>query len=90
MSNSFLFLKLYDVEKVSIPNTLIISVNSCDSKYSVGTLEIFILYFELPNKIERIKGADHVFSAKHPWESNQLPDDLKKVIYISIDFIKSS
>jgi len=42
------------------------------------------------NKIERIKGADHVFSAKQPWESNQLPDDLKKVIYISIDFIKSS
>ena len=42
------------------------------------------------NKIERIHGADHVFSARHPWKSDKLPDDLKKVIYLSIDFIKTS
>ena len=41
------------------------------------------------NKMERIKGADHVFSARHPWKSDALPEDLKKVIYISIDFINS-
>ena len=41
------------------------------------------------NKMEKIKDADHVFSARHPWESDELPNDLKKVIYISIDFINS-
>ncbi len=33
-----------------------------------------------------IKGADHVFGAKHPWESNDLPKDLKAIVEKSIEF----
>lgn len=35
-----------------------------------------------------IPGADHVFGGKHPWNGTQLPEDLKKVVQETIDFIK--
>ncbi|WP_109436346.1 S9 family peptidase [Aquimarina sp. AU119] len=33
-----------------------------------------------------IEGADHVFGAKHPWERNDLPKNLKIIAKKSIDF----
>ena len=42
------------------------------------------------NKIERIEGSDHVFFSKHPWDSDKLPEDLNKVVYLSIDFLNSN
>lgn len=35
-----------------------------------------------------IEGADHVFGAKHPWDENELPNNLKKVVEKTIDFLK--
>ena len=37
--------------------------------------------------LEIIKNADHVFGAKHPWEQNELPADLQKVVELSIKFL---
>ena len=42
------------------------------------------------NKIERIKGADHVFGSSHPWNSKNLPSDLNKVVNASIDFLRNN
>ncbi|MDH7446233.1 alpha/beta hydrolase family protein [Aquimarina sp. 2201CG14-23] len=33
-----------------------------------------------------VEGADHVFGAKHPWESVDMPKDLLRVVKKSIDF----
>ncbi len=35
-----------------------------------------------------INNADHVFNAKHPWDERSLPDELKKVVEKTIDFLK--
>jgi len=35
-----------------------------------------------------IEGANHVFDTKHPWESENIPKDLRNVINFSIDFLK--
>ncbi len=34
-----------------------------------------------------IEEADHVFSAKHPWTSNELPDDCLDLVEATVDFI---
>lgn len=40
------------------------------------------------NTLEIIAGGDHVFGAKHPWEGESLPQELKKVVKTTIDFLK--
>lgn len=35
-----------------------------------------------------IKGAEHTFQTKHPWESNELPYDMKKVVNETLAFFK--
>ncbi|WP_347373523.1 alpha/beta fold hydrolase [Aequorivita sp. Q41] len=35
-----------------------------------------------------IDAADHVFGAKHPWEEDKMPSDLKKVTEHTIEFLK--
>jgi len=37
-----------------------------------------------------IENADHVFSARHPWKENHLPNDLENVVNASINFIKNA
>lgn len=39
-------------------------------------------------KLEIIPGGDHVFGASHPWEESNLPENLRKVVDITIDFLK--
>lgn len=36
-----------------------------------------------------LEGGNHVFGASHPYEKNELPDDLQKFIQASIEFILS-
>jgi pimeloyl-ACP methyl ester carboxylesterase len=41
-----------------------------------------------PNvRTEVIKGAGHTFGGTHPFEGDQLPDDLSKVADLTIDFL---
>lgn len=40
------------------------------------------------SKLEFIEGADHVFNAKHPWEMDSLPQELKSVVETTIHFLK--
>lgn len=40
------------------------------------------------SKLLIIDGGDHVFGAKHPWEENTLPNDLKIAVEKTIDFLK--
>jgi len=37
-----------------------------------------------------VKNANHTFGSKHPWESGELPQELKEVVKKSIMFIKMS
>ena len=41
-------------------------------------------------EIQIIEGSDHVFKSKHPWQSKKLPEDLKKVVYLTINFLKKN
>jgi pimeloyl-ACP methyl ester carboxylesterase len=36
-----------------------------------------------------IDGANHVFGASHPWDTNQLPTHLKKVTQATLEFLKN-
>lgn len=43
----------------------------------------------IPNStLHIIKGADHVFGMRHPWETSDLPAQTKLLVQESIDFIK--
>lgn len=39
------------------------------------------------SQLQVIKGGDHVFGAKHPWEEGALPKDLERVVAFSIGFL---
>jgi pimeloyl-ACP methyl ester carboxylesterase len=39
--------------------------------------------------LEIIEGSDHSFGAKHPWDEDELPNDMKLVVEKSIAFVKS-
>lgn len=75
------------VERLEIPHLII-----------HGTKDSSVLPFEAENlfswnkknQIKRIEGSDHVFSSKHPWESNNLSKELKEVVDISIDFLRNN
>jgi len=40
------------------------------------------------SSLKIIKGTNHVFGAQHPWESENIPKDLSRVIDFSVDFLK--
>ena len=71
--------------KLSIP-TLIIHG---DNDQTVDFNEAEELYANISNSILlKIEDSDHVFNAKHPFDVNFLPNQLKKVIAESISFFK--
>ncbi|MCZ4317719.1 alpha/beta hydrolase [Aequorivita viscosa] len=39
------------------------------------------------SELEIIEEADHVFNARHPWNESSLPNQLKKAVEITIDFL---
>tara|TARA_B100001057_G_scaffold389993_1_gene397862 strand:+ start:5954 stop:6775 length:822 start_codon:yes stop_codon:yes gene_type:complete len=71
--------------KLSIP-TLIIHG---DNDQTVDFTEAEELYTNISSSIlMKIEDSDHVFNAKHPFDENFLPNQLKKVIAESISFFK--
>ena len=75
------------VEKLTIPY-LIIHGEKDQSILPVEAKNL--LSWNSNNKLELIKNGDHTFSAKHPWKSDSLPIELKKVVNSTITFIKSN
>ena len=39
------------------------------------------------SKLKVIEGADHVFNTKHPWDKNELSNELKSVVISTINFM---
>jgi pimeloyl-ACP methyl ester carboxylesterase len=75
------------VEKLKIPY-LVIHGSKDTSVLPVEGENLFS--WNHKNKIERIEGSDHVFLSKHPWDSNKLPEDLNKVVYLTINFLEKN
>ncbi len=40
------------------------------------------------SNLQIIKNGDHVFGSQHPWNQSEMPEDLKKVVALTIDFLK--
>ena len=58
---------------------------------SVSVEEAKTLHKWNPNsKLEIIEGTNHVFGTSHPWEKDNLSEELQKVIDISIDFLQNN
>ena len=72
------------VNKLKIPYLIIHGSNDKSVLPSNGA-DLFS--WNKNNKMETIKGGDQVFSSKHPWKSETLPEDLKQVVYKSIEFL---
>jgi len=72
------------VQNLQIPQ-LIVHGNQ---DLSVSVNEALVLQKWNPkSKLVLIEGADHVFGANHPWASSQLPDEMQKVVDLTIDFL---
>ena len=41
------------------------------------------------SQLEAIKGADHVFGMKHPWELDELADHMQDVVQRTINFLRA-
>lgn len=40
------------------------------------------------SRLEIIEAANHVFGSRHPWVENEMPEYLRKVVGLSIEFLK--
>ena len=75
------------VEKLKIP--FLIIHGSKDSSVLPAEGENLFSWSK-SGEIQIIEGSDHVFKSKHPWQSKKLPEDLKKVVYLTINFLKKN
>ena len=75
------------VKNLKIP--FLIVHGSKDSSVSPNEAEN-LLSWSKTGKIEIIEDSDHGFKSKHPWHLKTLPDDLKKVVYLTINFLKKN
>ena len=74
-------------EKMSIPHLI-----------AHGTSDTSVPFFEAKNIhkwnpksiLLQVKNADHVFGCKHPWEQENLPENLHYLVKQTISFIKSN
>ena len=72
-------------EKIQIPSCII--HGSIDTSVAVNEGIQNANRLNVPLHI--IENADHVFGASHPWNSNELPLELKKVCKITLEFLTS-
>ena len=75
------------VEKLLIPHCIIHG----DGDTSVTIEEGKNLHKWNPkSEFRNIENANHVFGAKHPWDTEDLPEHLQEVITITIGFLKTT
>ncbi|MGG5507987.1 MULTISPECIES: alpha/beta hydrolase family protein [unclassified Myroides] len=56
---------------------------------AVGVKEAELLHLWIKDStLFLVEGADHVFGARHPYEQEQLPSDLQRVVDRTIEFMK--
>jgi len=73
------------IRNINIPHLIIHG----DADTSVSIEEAKILHQWNPNsKLEVIKGANHVFGTHQPWEEDEIPEDLGKMIQVIIAFLQ--
>ena len=73
------------IENLKIPHLIIHG----DDDTSISVKEAEVQYkWNSKSKLEIIKGANHVFGTKHPWISEETPQELLRVITICISFLK--
>lgn len=84
-SNEFRFTISRAVKNLKIPQLIVHGI--ADPTVSVKEAEV-IHSWNAKSQLELIPNGDHVFGAKHPWEEEILPEHLKKVANITIDFLK--
>lgn len=87
-----------DFEKNESRFNILQTVKSLEKPYLIihGTVdetvplsEAKLLHQWKPNsKLFLVEDGNHVFGAKHPWESNSLPDALKTTLKKSLEFLK--
>jgi pimeloyl-ACP methyl ester carboxylesterase len=70
-------------ENLKIPACVIHGSNDTSVPISEGEQNAKLLN----GSLQIIENADHVFGALHPWNSNELPDDLKKVCEKTLEFL---
>ncbi|MBO3115331.1 prolyl oligopeptidase family serine peptidase [Winogradskyella sp. DF17] len=72
-------------KNISIPHLIIHGNNDTSVKIDEA---IALHQWNPKSKLEIIKGADHVFNTKHPWDKDELSEELNLVVENIIDFIK--
>lgn len=73
-------------KKLKIPHLIIHGDNDSSVDFSEAKN---LKSWSSKGRLCKIKGANHVFGAKHPWENTKLPSDLDVVCAKTIDFINN-
>lgn len=71
--------------RLKIPHLII--HGSQDTSVNISEAEA-LKRWKPESQLKIIEGADHVFNTKHPWDKNELSDELKSVVQSVINFIK--
>jgi len=74
-------------ESLKIPHLIL--HGTTDSAVSVEEAKL-VHQWNPKSTLHLIENADHVFGANHPWEHDELPNDLKEVVFTTIQFLKNA
>jgi len=73
------------IKKIKIPHLIIHGTNDTSIPFNEAEK---LHSWNLKSRLSPIEGANHVFNSKHPWEENELPEQLQTVAIESVKFIK--
>jgi pimeloyl-ACP methyl ester carboxylesterase len=75
------------VSKLKIPHLIVHGTKDTSVELKEGE---YLHQWNANSELFLIDGADHTFGAKQPWTEKNLPEDFQKVLFKTIDFIKTS
>ncbi|HZW77849.1 MAG TPA: alpha/beta hydrolase [Flavobacteriaceae bacterium] len=73
----------------TLDKPLLIIHGTADSTVSIIEAESLNKWSGAQGELYLLMEADHVFGAKHPWESALLPEDLEKAVKKTIEFVEA-